>query len=44
MCVIEDVPADDAARALGVARGTIWARVHKARQALRAAVDPEKPR
>jgi RNA polymerase sigma-70 factor (ECF subfamily) len=44
MCVIEDVPADDAAHALGVARGTIWGRVHKARQALRAAVDPGESR
>lgn len=39
MCVIEDVPADDAARALGVARGTIWRRVHEARQQLRSAVE-----
>lgn len=39
MCVIEHVPSDDAARALGVARGTIWRRVHEARQALRAAVE-----
>jgi RNA polymerase sigma-70 factor (ECF subfamily) len=39
MCVLEDVPADEAARALGVRRGTIWRRVHAARQALRAAVD-----
>jgi RNA polymerase sigma-70 factor (ECF subfamily) len=39
MCVVEDVPADDAARALGVARGTIWRRIHEARQALRAAVE-----
>jgi len=44
MCVIEDVAADEAARALGVARGTIWRRVHHARQALRAAVDPEGAR
>ena len=44
MCVIEDVPADDAARALGVARGTIWRRVHEARQILRAALDPGDPR
>jgi len=44
MCVIEDVAADEAARALGVARGTIWRRVHHARQALRDAVDPEGAR
>lgn len=42
MCVIEDVPADEAARALGVARGTIWRRVHDARQRLRATIDPEE--
>ena len=42
MCVIEDVPADEAARALGVPRGTIWRRVHDARQRLRAAIDPEE--
>jgi RNA polymerase sigma-70 factor (ECF subfamily) len=41
MCVIEDVPADEAARALDVARGTIWRRVHHARQWLRAAVEQE---
>jgi RNA polymerase sigma-70 factor (ECF subfamily) len=39
MCVLEEVAADDAARALGVAHGTIWRRVHQARRALRAAVD-----
>lgn len=39
MCVIEDVPGDDAARALGVPRGTIWRRVHEARTVLRAAVE-----
>ena len=44
MCVIEDVAADDAARALGVPRGTIWRRVHRARQVLRAAIDPEAVR
>jgi RNA polymerase sigma-70 factor (ECF subfamily) len=44
LCVIEDVAADDAARALGVSRGTIWRRVHEARQALRAAIDPEGAR
>jgi RNA polymerase sigma factor (sigma-70 family) len=40
MCVLEDVPADEAGRALGVPRGTIWRRVHEARQALRAAIEP----
>ena len=41
MCVIEGVATDDAARALGIARGSIWRRVHLARQQLRAAVEPE---
>ena len=40
MCVMEDVAADEAARALGVARGTVWRRVHEARVALRAAAEP----
>jgi DNA-directed RNA polymerase specialized sigma24 family protein len=44
MCVIEGVAAEDAARALGVARGTIWRRVHHARQALRAATHAEGAR
>jgi len=44
MCVLEGVAAEVAARALGVARGTIWRRVHLARQALRAAVTPEETR
>jgi RNA polymerase sigma factor (sigma-70 family) len=44
MCVIEGVAADDAARALGVARGSIWRRVHQARQRLRAAVEAEGAR
>jgi RNA polymerase sigma-70 factor (ECF subfamily) len=43
MCVLEDVPADEAARALGVARGTIWRRVHDARERLRAAAEPAEP-
>ena len=44
MCVIEGVAADDAARALGVPRGTVWRRVYQARQVLRAAVDRESAR
>lgn len=44
MCVIEGVAADDAARALGIARGSIWRRVHHARQRLRAAIEPEAAR
>ncbi|HSS02345.1 MAG TPA: RNA polymerase sigma factor [Kofleriaceae bacterium] len=41
MCVIEGVAGDDAARALGIARGTLWRRTWQARQILRAAVDPD---
>jgi RNA polymerase sigma factor (sigma-70 family) len=41
MCVIEGIATDDAARALGIARGSIWRRVHLARQQLRAAIEPE---
>ena len=41
MCVIEGIATDDAARALGIARGSIWRRVHLARQQLRAAVESE---
>jgi len=41
MCVIEGIAADDAARALGIARGSIWRRVHLARQRLRAAIESE---
>jgi RNA polymerase sigma-70 factor, ECF subfamily len=44
MCVMEDTAAGDAARALGVARGTIWRRVHEARRALRAAMGEGGPR
>jgi RNA polymerase sigma-70 factor, ECF subfamily len=44
MCVIEGVAADDAARALGVARGSIWRRVHQARQRLRAVIETEGAR
>lgn len=40
MCVIEDVPTDEAARALDIARGAVWRRVHQVRQLLRAAVEP----
>jgi len=41
MCVLEGIATDDAARALGIARGSIWRRVHLARQQLRAAIEPE---
>ncbi len=35
MCDVEDVAATEAARALGVASGTMWRRVHEARKELR---------
>lgn len=35
MCDVEDVPAVDAARALGVRQGTMWRRLHDARRRLR---------
>ena len=41
MCVIEGVAGDDAARALGISRGTLWRRTWQARQILRDAVDSE---
>ncbi len=34
-CVIEDLSGDDAARVLGVPKGTVWRRVHEARERLR---------
>lgn len=39
LCVIEELPADEAARALGARTGTVWRRVHEARQALRDALE-----
>lgn len=39
LCVIEEVPAKEAAGALGSSEGTIWRRVHEARQALGAALE-----
>lgn len=44
MCVLEEVTPDEAGRALGVARGTIWRRVHDARRALREAIEPYEER
>jgi RNA polymerase sigma-70 factor (ECF subfamily) len=34
-CVIEDLSGEEAAELLGVAKGTIWRRVHEARELLR---------
>lgn len=41
MCEIEDIPGRDAARALGVSEGTIWRRLHEARNALRRMIAGE---
>jgi RNA polymerase sigma-70 factor (ECF subfamily) len=40
LCALEGVPGAEAARALGVRENAIWRRLHAARNALRAAVDP----
>src|SRR5262245_52602452 len=39
LCVIEETPCSEAARALGVREGTLWRRVHEARQAIRRALE-----
>lgn len=41
LCVIEEMPSGDAARALGVREGTLWRRLHDARKALRSALGGE---
>ena len=41
MCEIEDIPGREAARALGVSEGTIWRRLHEARNALRRMIAGE---
>jgi len=41
MCVIEETPCGEAARALGVREGTLWRRVHEARRAIRRALGGE---
>ena len=43
LCVIEEVPAHEAARALGTREGTVWRRVHEARHALRDALERSRP-
>ncbi|HVV83368.1 MAG TPA: RNA polymerase sigma factor [Kofleriaceae bacterium] len=39
LCVIEELTARDAAAALDTREGTVWRRVHEARQVIRAALD-----
>src|SRR5262249_61440271 len=41
LCVIEETPCSEAARALGVREGTLWRRVHEARRAIRRALGGE---
>jgi RNA polymerase sigma-70 factor (ECF subfamily) len=43
LCVVEEMPARDAAIAIGTSEGTVWRRVHDARAALRAALDGGAP-
>jgi RNA polymerase sigma-70 factor (ECF subfamily) len=38
LCDLEEIPGVEAARALGVRQGTMWRRLHDARQALRRAL------
>ena len=39
LCVIEEVPGKDAARALGIREASLWRRLTDAREALRAAIE-----
>ncbi len=41
LCEIEEMTAAEAAAVLGTRQGTVWRRVHEARQALRAALGQE---
>jgi RNA polymerase sigma-70 factor (ECF subfamily) len=42
MCELEDVAGKEAASVLGLSEGTLWRRLHEARQLLRAAVGGER--
>jgi RNA polymerase sigma-70 factor (ECF subfamily) len=42
MCEIEDISGREAARALGVSEGTIWRRMHCARESLRRVIAGEQ--
>jgi len=39
LCVVEEMPGKDAARALGIREASLWRRLHDARDALRAAIE-----
>lgn len=43
LCVIEELPAKEAARALDTREGTVWRRVHEARQAIHEAMERLAP-
>jgi RNA polymerase sigma-70 factor (ECF subfamily) len=43
MCDLEEIPCVEVARVLGVREGTIWRRLHDARQAVRTAIEGEVP-
>jgi RNA polymerase sigma-70 factor, ECF subfamily len=43
LCVIEELPAKEAARALDTREGTVWRRVHEARQAIHEAMERMAP-
>jgi RNA polymerase sigma-70 factor (ECF subfamily) len=43
MCDLEEIPCVEVARVLGVREGTIWRRLHDARQAVRTAIEGEAP-
>jgi RNA polymerase sigma-70 factor (ECF subfamily) len=43
LCAVEEVPAEQAARVLGVPVGTVWRRVHQARKQLQRALSEVAP-
>ncbi len=43
MCDLEEIPCVEVARVMGVREGTIWRRLHDARQSVRAAIEGGVP-
>jgi RNA polymerase sigma factor (sigma-70 family) len=43
MCDVEELPGVEVACALGIPKGTLYRRLHEARQLLRAAIEGDKP-
>lgn len=43
LCVVEELSAKEAASAIGAREGTVWRRVHEAREAIRDAIDRRRP-